>query len=82
VRHIEARHGAAAVQGDRKQRAVTSEDLGRLAWLVQHATPAAAEQQRIKYTVARDGETHVAVFEVQGQRRKTLALKTYYIKKK
>lgn len=86
VGHIELRHGVGR-ELDAAQRGVTAADYAQLpAILAEPDNVALAGTSDlglpvVEYRRTIGGETFVALFEVRGGRRRTLALKTFYIRK-
>nr|WP_277924249.1 phage minor head protein [Sphingomonas sp. CROZ-RG-20F-R02-07] len=84
IGHVEARHGAA--ERDSAQRPVQAADYGRLPAVLDQPDSVSALGKSdtglavIEYRRTLDGEDFVARFEVRGKKRRTLALKTFFIK--
>jgi hypothetical protein len=76
VRHVFERHGDAAIERSRGQRAITPEDLGRLGALLNAPDSVTVGDQRpgqppiIRYEKRFGAETLIALFEVRTGRRR------------
>ncbi len=87
INHVDAEHGPGN-ETDRKQRPVEPADFAQLPAVV--AAPDAVSQVGtsiinslpiVEYRRVIDGEEYVARFELRGAKRRTLALKTFFVKR-
>lgn len=88
VRHVASAHGSDAAEAARGQRAVTAADYALLPRLLDNPDIIAPTQNSrlgenlFEVRRSEGGETYVAVFALGGRQRRTLALKTFYIRVK
>lgn len=81
VRHVEKQHGVGN-ERDQAQRAVEPADYAQLiAVLAAPDSVEAGDGAAVVFTRRLQGQTYVAIFEVLGKRR-SLSLKTFYIKRR
>lgn len=86
VRHIFKEHGSESIERPRGQRAVTARDYATLGRVIndgnewQDAGMSLDNKPLVKRRLKIDHEAYEAVFEVRSK-RKTLALKTFYVSK-
>ncbi len=86
VRHIASSHGSSDIEAGRGQRAVTIDDIASIAPLLDETLSISAGEIKrarsaVKITLDRGGENWVLIFEPR-RRRKMLALRTFYIRKR
>lgn len=86
VGHVIRRHGDEAVEARQGQRAVTAADFARLPQILSRpdsltlAGESTIGEQVVELTRRFGSETYVARFAVRGARRRTLALKTMFVR--
>ena len=80
VVHVRDRHTSEAIEKSRRQRPVTAEDFGRLAWIVDRPDTITRldPDDLVMLTKAVGGETFTAIFRSL-KNRKTLALVSLYV---
>jgi hypothetical protein len=83
IGHIEGVHGVEA-EREQSQRGVVVEDYARLPEVVAHPDriEKGTTDDVVVYSRMIEGELYVAVFVVRGKKRRTLELKTMYIKRR
>lgn len=85
IGHVIRQHGTEASERPRGQRSVAAEDFARLPEILSRpdrivaSDDTAIGEQTLRFSKSIEGETFVAIMAIRGGKRRTLALKTFYI---